>query len=158
MKVCFYEDSTIETEKPSMFLAGPTPREKNVQSWRDEAIQLLREMNFDGTVYIPESKTRVQGAAVLPFNETVEWEQNRLNKASAIVFWIPREIEHMPAFTTNVEFGIYYNKGNAVYGRPKKAPKCKYLDYIYERDVKQKPSETLKDTLSRAILVANKAI
>lgn len=156
MKVCFYEDNYLENEKPSMFLAGPTPREKGVKSWRDEAINLLQEMNYDGTVYIPESKTRVPGVEVLPFEETVEWEQVRLNSSSAIVFWIPREIKDMPAFTTNVEFGIYYNKGNAIYGRPRKAPKCKYLDYIYKRDVKEDPCVTLKDTLSKAILKATK--
>ena len=156
MKVCFYEDNFIETEKPSIFLAGPTPREKGVKSWRDEAIVLLKEMNYDGTVYIPESNTRVPGAAVMPFEDIVEWEQARLNSASAIVFWIPREIVHMPAFTTNVEFGIYYNKGNAIYGRPKNAPKCKYQDYIYQRDVKEQPAETLKDTLLRAVAKATK--
>lgn len=156
MKVCFYEDNFIEMEKPSMFLAGPTPREKGVQSWRDEAIKILQELNYDGAVYIPESKTRVQGAEVLSFEDTVEWEQSRLNSCRAIVFWIPREIKHMPAFTTNVEFGIYYKKGNVAYGRPKNAPKCKYLDYIYTRDVKEQPCETLKDTLSKAIAIATK--
>ena len=156
MKVCFYEDNEIDTEKPSIFLAGPTPREKGVKSWRDEAIDILKELNFDGIVYIPESKTRVPGADCMPFEEIVEWEQTRLNSVSAIVFWIPREIIHMPAFTTNVEFGIYYKKGNAIYGRPRNAPKCKYQDYIYKRDVKEDPSETLKDTLSRAVSRASK--
>lgn len=39
----------------SIFLAGPTPRDKNTPSWRPQALEILRDMGFGGPVYVPES-------------------------------------------------------------------------------------------------------
>lgn len=151
MKVCYYEDKEIYENMQSIFLAGPTPRNKNIKGWREEAIKILDELKFNGIVYVPQSKFKNFGELVLSYQDTIEWEQNRLNQASCIVFWIPRNLENMPAFTTNIEFGMYYKRKNVFYGRPIDAPKCKYLDYIYFRDTKIKPFENLKNLLEKTI-------
>ena len=44
--------------KKSIFLAGPTPRSKEVKSWRPEAIRLLKEKGFDGVVFVPEFENK----------------------------------------------------------------------------------------------------
>lgn len=36
----------------SIFLAGPTPRSKEVQSWRPEALRILKNLGYDGQVYV----------------------------------------------------------------------------------------------------------
>lgn len=41
----------------TIFLAGPTPRDYTVNnSWRTEAIEILKSLNYDGVVYIPEER------------------------------------------------------------------------------------------------------
>ena len=52
MKV-IYTGQKIDSGK-SCFLAGPTPRDKGVKSWRSDAIEIFKELNFTGSLYIPE--------------------------------------------------------------------------------------------------------
>lgn len=41
----------------TIFLAGPTPRDYTVNnSWRTEAIEILKSLNYDGVVYIHEER------------------------------------------------------------------------------------------------------
>ena len=47
-----YSDQEVIKGKKSIFLAGPTPREANVISWRTNACQYLEKMDFDGVVYV----------------------------------------------------------------------------------------------------------
>lgn len=53
------------------------------------------------------------------------------------MFWVPREIQTMPAFTTNVEFGMFLDKRSKyksiILGYPLDAPKMKYLHWHAER-------------------------
>ena len=49
-----YSDQEIIKGEKSIFLAGPTPREKDIISWRNEAIKILENLGFDGIVYVPE--------------------------------------------------------------------------------------------------------
>lgn len=39
--------------RDSIFLAGPTPRERGVVSWRPEAINLLQQFGYNGAVFVP---------------------------------------------------------------------------------------------------------
>ena len=52
-----YSDEKVIKGQKSIFLAGPTPRDKNTISWREEALLKLSELEFDGVVYIPEFST-----------------------------------------------------------------------------------------------------
>src|SRR5208282_4945660 len=86
----------------SIFLAGPTPRSEDGNPWRQEAIKLLEEADFDGVVYVPEPRS---GKWHKEYGKQVEWEELCLNQADCIVFWVPRDLKTMPAFTTNIEWG-----------------------------------------------------
>jgi len=143
-----YTPEKIEFVGKSIFLAGPTPRSIDVQSWRPEALDLLSQLHFDGTVLIPE---RRDWATKFEYNEQVEWEWQGLENCHAIVFWIPRNLSTMPAFTTNVEFGSYVRSGRAYYGRPDGSPKNDYLDWLYEKVTKREPENNLENLLERVI-------
>lgn len=79
------------------------------------------------------------------------WERIALTNASLIIFWIPRHLPDMPAFTTNVEFGYWLHTGKVIYGRPNDAEKIKYLDWLYEVDYGKRPETDLESTLLKAM-------
>lgn len=114
----------------SIFLAGPTPRSDDVESWRPSALWHLDDLGFKGEVYVPESEGWKQRDN---YDGQVFWEWKALKKADAVAFWVPRELETMPAFTTNVEFGYLVASGKVVYGRPPGAPKTSYLDLLAKK-------------------------
>lgn len=144
-----YSDEKILLNNPSIFLAGPTPRKIGVKSWRPEAIKILNNLGFNGTVYIPEHATKPK----YDYLDQVEWEKAGLENADIIVFWVPRELKDMPAFTTNTEFGYYLasKTDQVVYGRPKDAPKNRYLDWLYKTKTGKTPFNTLEETLTTAV-------
>jgi len=152
-----YSDQEVIKGKKAIFLAGPTPRDKSVESWRPEACRILEENDFDGVVYVPEYSTDspLEDYDVQAGNRQVMWERNALLNSSVIVFWIPREITTMPAFTTNVEFGYWLHSGKAIYGRPEDAPKNRYLDWLYTLDTGLEPYDNIEDLLIASIEKAN---
>ncbi|MCT4612530.1 MAG: nucleoside 2-deoxyribosyltransferase domain-containing protein [Clostridia bacterium] len=140
----------------AIFLAGPTPRKQEVESWRPKALEILKELGYEGTVYIPEDR---DGTVKGDYLDQVEWEKEGLTDADVIVFWVPRELKGMPAFTTNVEFGYWANSGKIVYGRPLGAPKTKYLDWMYKTEYDNKePYSDLKETLKEAVNILEKSL
>lgn len=147
-----YSDQEVLKGKKSIFLAGPTPREKDVISWRNEACNILKNLGFDGIVYVPEfSSWRPKEDYI----DQAMWERMALTEATVIMFWIPRSLPNMPAFTTNVEFGYWLSSGKVIYGRPDNASKIKYLDWLYELDYGMKPINNLKLLLSESIQLSN---
>lgn len=122
----------------SIFLAGPTPRNvdgaPSMIGWRDSAIGILAAQYHDTpnftTVFAPELGN---GQWLGDYDGQVEWERRALDMATVILFWVPRELQHMPAFTTNVEFGMYMNSGRVVLGYPPHTPQMKYLDWHARR-------------------------
>jgi len=139
-------------DMPSIFLVGPTPRSSSVMSWRPEAIQILRDFGFTGQVLVPEQKVWQSD-----YLGQVEWEHAGLELASkkgCIAAWVPRDLESMPAFTTNVEFGLYVKCGRFAYGRPDFAPKNRYLDWLYDKTLGLKPFSELKPLLEFSIYMA----
>ncbi len=113
----------------SLFLAGPTPRDPVTPSWRPEALRLLADLGYTGAVIIPEART---GEWRHSYAELADWEVAMRARADLIVFWVPRELNAMPALTTNVEFGEDYDSCRCLYGRPPQASKCRYLDVRWE--------------------------
>lgn len=147
-----YSDQEVIKEGKSIFLAGPTPRGKNVVSWRTEACKILDKMGFDGVVYVPEYSTWKPKE---DYVDQAMWERKALTNATVIAFWIPRELPNMPAFTTNVEFGYWLHSGKVVYGRPDSASKVKYLDWLYKLDYNEEPCNDLETLLSSSFNMAN---
>ncbi len=131
----------------AVFLAGPTPRSPDVPSWRPEALALLAEAGFRGVVFVPETAS---GDRSPDYDDQVEWERQGLNFADRILFWVPRDLERMPALTTNVEFGRWCTSGKVVLGFPRSAPKNKYLQWL--AGVEGVPvSHTLRETITAAL-------
>lgn len=147
MKLVYAREDIPDTITKSIFLAGPTPRSDETESWRKDAVKILEDKGYDGVVFIPEPR---DGSWQKNYNAQVEWEEECLNIADCIVFWVPRELKTMPAFTTNVEFGTWASSGKIVFGAPPKAEKNTYLKY-YAKKFNVPVGESLTETLSEAM-------
>lgn len=138
MKVIYAHEEVPETITKSMFLAGPTPRNKEVEGWRNDALKILEDKGYDGHVFIPEPR---DGKWDQDYDDQVGWEEKFLNIADCIVFWVPRDLSSdekglkMPAFTTNVEYGAWADSGKIVFGSPPdlKPRKNTYLAHYAEK-------------------------
>jgi hypothetical protein len=150
MKV-FYSDEDLDLDllTKSIFLAGPTPRDKNVPSWRPQALKILDELNYKGQVMVPERRVKQDH---IDYIDQVEWENLGTEDCTRLVFWIPRDLVTMPAFTTNVEFGRYVESGKVMYGRPANSPKNRYLDWLYKKFNNKPIYEDLKELLRASIV------
>ena len=116
----------------TIFLAGPTPRDKDTPSWRPEALEILRRLHFTGTVFVPEDKE--WGLSNVIYEEQTRWEIKALARSQSIVFWIPRSLPDMPALTTNTEFGLClaFVVDRIAFGVPATAVKVKYQKQLAE--------------------------
>ncbi|MCB5910347.1 nucleoside 2-deoxyribosyltransferase domain-containing protein [Streptomyces pinistramenti] len=122
---------------PSVFLAGPTPdKSAPVPSWRPAAIEALAAQ-WTGeqqlTVLSPESRG---GQRADRYEDQVGWETAARAAATAILFWIPRDLRTLPGMTTNVEFGLDVASGKVVLGAPTDCPnpeRNRYLIYVARR-------------------------
>ena len=155
MKVCFSDENYI-LDKNSIFLAGPTLRDSSFDlSWRKNACAILEKLGFDGIVYVPEynhgifSKEKVEKQAL--------WERACLEAAGCILFWVPRNMDNMPALTTNVEFGTYLQRkpDNVILAYPDSAEKVWYLGWLYNLE---KPGSPIYHHLEEALSMAVKNI
>ena len=150
MKI-FYSDEplTLNLLQPSIFLCGPTPRSKDVPSWRPYALTILEQLNYQGQVCVPERRVKAEH---IDYVEQVEWEHYGLENCQRLVFWVPRDMATMPALTTNVEFGRYVTSGRIWYGRPDGAFATRYLDWLYAKyNVSQTIHNSLVNLLTSAI-------
>ena len=153
MKIIYSnQDIPDNLDGHSLFLVGPTPRERNVSSWRPEALSILDDFKYNGTVFVPEWEN---WDTQCDFEDQVEWEWKGLDISTSIAAWIPRKSPEMPAFTSNVEFGLYVDSEKFFYGRPFWAEKCKYLDALYYKKRNRLPVMELKDLLQEAIAYGN---
>lgn len=152
MKINYSDQEVLDGTK-SIFLAGPTPRDPNILSWRKEACKILESLGFNGIVYVPEYSTWKPKDG---YDNQAMWEREALTKATIILFWIPRKLPDMPAFTTNVEFGYWLHTGKVIYGRPDDAEKIKYLDWLYKLDYGLEPINDLEILLKEAIILTGK--
>lgn len=139
----------------SIFLAGPTPRSEEVPTWRTEAVAILEELGFSGHVFVPETDDPSQW--LNGFEAQEAWEDEGLQRADIIVFWVPRDLTldahgklRMPAFTTNIEFGEHMKRGGIVVGTPPKAPNMGAFKKKAER-YGIPVFATLRDTLTAAV-------
>ena len=130
MDIIYAREPFPDRVTATIFLAGPTPRSRAVPSWRPAAVEYLQARGFSGTVFVPENRDdpslddAEQGDL---YERQVIWETVGLNRADIIVFWVPRKLDVLPAFTTNVEFGEWYRSGKVVFGAPEDAAKVGYL-------------------------------
>lgn len=154
-------------KSPSIFLAGPTNRDLDIQrrtSWRIDALNFLKENGFKGIVYTPEffDDIREYSENIQPdqnkktkFIDICEWEEEALNAATVILFWVPRTQDDMLALTTNDEFGTWKYSGKCVFGAPEDAWRVRYQLYYAEK-LGIPYSRDLKETVSLAIQLVEK--
>ena len=157
MQLVFSDHPVPSIVTKSIFLAGPSPRDKDIVDWRHEALSYLgsSSMNYDGTVFIPIPEQRFYGTNQNPltwtYDNQISWECECRHVTDLIVFWVPRHVDgKMPAFTTNVEFGEDLHSGKIVYGRPENAEKCDYLDQRMQ-EIKLPVFISLENTLDHAV-------
>jgi hypothetical protein len=138
----------------SIFLAGPTPRDDETPTWRPKALEILRGLGFGGTVYIPENESWSKHDR---YDDQIVWEWEALSVSSVIVFWVPRDLspnskgqQKMPAFTTNVEFGLYARSGKCLIGSPDGAAKMTYLNAL-AREIGIPIHSSLEEILEAAV-------
>lgn len=109
----------------------------------------LEALGYEGVVFVPEDEDSTWRHS---YDDQVEWEEMCLNYADAIIFWIPRELQHMPAFTTNDEWGFWKARDpmKLVIGTPQDAPKVRYQRYYANKhDIPLR--DTLKDSCAAAL-------
>lgn len=150
MTLVYYGEKPPETFNSAIFLAGPSPRSKDVKSWRPGAIEILQRSNYDGVVYIPEPRPDTEED---PHFDAIGWEDNYLNMSDIIMFWIPRDMATLPGLTTNVEWGRWESSGKVVLGTPPDAPHVRYVRYYAERH-----RVRIADTLEQTVLFAIEAV
>lgn len=162
MELIFATDPIPTRIIHSLFLAGPSPRAKDVHDWRVEALAILEKLNFTGTVFIPIPRGKFYGEDDDPswtYLNQINWECEARAVADKIIFWLDRNIEgKMPGFTTNVEFGEDLHSGKMIYGRPQKAEKNRYLDKRYLENLanpKNKNGEIFNDLEEMLIYTKN---
>lgn len=145
--------TALRGPRPWIFLAGPTPRDLVTPSWRPDAVREFVDQGFEGTLLIPEDGTGEPFDDARFHDAQVHWEWEALDAADAIMFWVPRDLETLPGFTTNVKFGFYVRSGKIVLGAPELADKNRYLFMLAERCGVPR-SHDLSVTVERAIALA----
>lgn len=140
--------------KSSIFLAGPTPRSKDVPSWRPEALKVLEDLGYDGHVFLPEPR---DGVWSKEYDNQIDWEEAALNQSDCILFWVPRDLKTMPGFTTNDEWGFWKYSGKVVFGAPDTAEKVRYQEH-YAKKYGVPMGSTLKDTLKLAMKMTSSGV
>ncbi|HTK60035.1 MAG TPA: nucleoside 2-deoxyribosyltransferase domain-containing protein [Candidatus Baltobacteraceae bacterium] len=164
MQVVYAREPFPDRWTKSVFLAGPTPRGEGTPSWRPEALRLLEASGFDGVVFVPEDRD-ITGCAITPENyePQILWEDEGLNRADIVIFWVARDLSlvpkkkpgdrdemKMPAFTTNIEWGEYFDSGKVALGYPKETPKVGYFR-TKAKWLKIPIAHTLEETVAKAL-------
>lgn len=146
MQVVYAPEAPPSQFTKSLFLAGPSPRNPDQPNWRPEALAALEAMGYDGVVFVPLPRN---GDWSHGYDAQVEWELTHLNMADVALFWVPRS-KDLPAMTTNVEFGSFYDTGKAILGYPKDATQMRYLDHLAKTE-SVTVCGTMEDTLRAAV-------
>lgn len=94
----YYDDPPLEPGKLSVFLAGPSSHVK----WRPDAVRLLRDGGFKGSIVIPEFRSGVFDKkrwddgkpSTVPkmtraSERVMQWETDGIDNATVLVVWMP---------------------------------------------------------------------
>ena len=162
MEVIYTGENAPTTITKSLFLAGPSLRpgqEKEMTSWRQDAIKILEDKGFDGVIFCPENRGFGFDNPNFNYDDQIEWENKHLNIADCILFWVPRDLSldskgqlKLPAFTTNIEWGAWADSGKVVFGSPSDLSKRKNKYLAFNAEQYNVPTgETLTETIEHAI-------
>jgi 8-oxo-dGTP pyrophosphatase MutT (NUDIX family) len=129
MEIIYAGENVPRQIKKSIFLAGPSPRShnKDMVSWREKAIHILKVLEYDGVVFVPEGRGGVYPSS---YDTQIQWETKCLNVADNIFFYINRDIENeVLGLTTNSEFGQWMESGKCVLVTEPTADSVRYQEY-----------------------------
>jgi hypothetical protein len=131
-KIIYAQQDISLDNKSVFFLVGPTPRSEGVMSWRPKVLKMINQSSFNGTILIPEFKSKDGFTKNFAYDKQIEWELSAMEKADKIIFWIDRHLPNMPTFTTNTEFGYWVAKqpSKIILGIPESSEKCDYIKYL----------------------------
>ena len=150
MKVYYSNEKIIKGQK-SIFLAGTTAQDR-ANDWRKQVVKLLELAGYDGVVYNPDyTDLKVKNS----YENQLKWELKGISEATAILFWVDRDMPNRPGLTTNVEFGYWLHSGRVVYGRPNSSEKCLYLDMLYKLKTGKTPCCSLKEVVNKTLEFLN---
>jgi len=146
----------VDWKLPTVFLAGPTVRgnQPHLTSWRFAAIDLFKEMKFNGNLIIPEFHSKSESDKYR--YDIPVWEFTGLQKCDVIMFWISRTRE-LIGLTTNHEHGYWLgrDRDKVVYGRPDDAYRMTYLDIMWVETGKlmvfPAPAFSIHNTLEKTV-------
>ena len=147
MQVVHAHEAPPDALGASIFLAGPTPRDADTPSWRPEALRLLAGRGFTGVVFVPEPR---DGQWARDYDGQTAWEDTHLHMADVVLFWVPRELQRMPALTTNDEWGAHKHSGKVVFGAPPGAEEVRYQQY-YAAKLHVPTADTLEGAVAAAL-------
>lgn len=134
MIVVYTGETAPESYASSIFLAGPSPRKPSDRNWREEALKILEEANFNGVVFAPIYRDAKKLDESFDYDAQIEWETKHLNASDIVAFWVPRDLKELPGFTTNVEFGLWVKSGKVLLGSPPDAEKMAYLNWWADKE------------------------
>lgn len=118
----------------TIFLAGPIERIVDGQAarlprWRDAALKFLDQRPEKLVVYNPQWDSRPAGWT---YEAQVKWELSAMAHAWVRLFWVARELPLLPGFTTNIEWGKWWDNEHTVSGAPPAAQHTKYMQTLHK--------------------------
>lgn len=94
----YYDDPPLTKNQLSVFLAGPSSHAK----WRGDAVKMLREGGFKGTIVIPEFRSGVfdksrfddcKPSTIPGMSRSseliMEWETQGIDNSTVLMVWMP---------------------------------------------------------------------
>lgn len=131
-----------QEEPPSFFRKSVYLAGTNQGSWRDKAIDLLKDdFSNGGVIFCPQNNPNPNSKLKYPspdnkeeYSKQINWERTWLNSSDAVIFWLPRDLENI-GLISNVEFGELVNSGRIFCGSPKESEdkdKNSYLRSVIE--------------------------
>jgi hypothetical protein len=129
MTIIYTTEPIPNSINKSIFLAGPSLRseQQHLISWREKALDILDALQYDGIVFVPESKTGCFDG--LDYDTVTNWESKCLNIADNILFYINRNVnEGLLGLTTNDEFGYWKDSGKCILVTPPDADSVRYQE------------------------------
>jgi 8-oxo-dGTP pyrophosphatase MutT (NUDIX family) len=147
MKTVYVFQPFPHTFHKSVYLAGPTPRDPTVASWRPQAIHLLESWAYDGVVFVPESQ---DGKRRGDYHQQMAWELEAMRRSDILLFWVPADKDMLPAYTTRVEFGLQVQSGKVVLGMPHDAYKTRYIEKLAQK-YQLAVQHTLEETVTAVL-------
>jgi hypothetical protein len=174
MRTLFYDDALGGRAIPrSIFLAGPTARGALRTPWRAEALQLLEERGFNGTLVIPEFRSGLfeelgpkrfaQPPSPIPAmrdssHNILRWETTGIEQVTVTLFWMPFVIGEisdpasLPGFTTRAEVSreLARDPSRLVLGMPAGAQSSGHIRF-HAHQAGVKIAATLEETIDAAL-------